>query len=250
MKFFVEALKHDTGLLWLILLLGIVSVVLFFERLFHYHRCSINVQDFIQGVFNNLKRNNIVESISICDDTPGPIAHMTRQAILRSPMGEGELEKAIDEVSYIEIARLESKVNVIATIAQVAPVAGLMGTVIGMISSFNTIREGAGGVVNLNDLAPGISFSLVTTAVGLFIASFSYIAYNFLISKIERIIHEMEVVRGELNYFLKKNVIDLSEIEGITDKKTTFQIHETSSFNSDDELNDEVAKSDDENSTV
>ena len=110
--------------LWLILLASAVAVVVFIERFLHCHRAQINSTEFLNGVRNVLRRNNVVEAISICDATPGPVARLVKTAILNRDSGRERIREAIEEAGLVEVPRLEEKLNLLATIAQLAPLLG------------------------------------------------------------------------------------------------------------------------------
>src|ERR1051326_7327636 len=137
---FVQLLFTKEGLaLWLILLASAVAIVVFIERFLHCHRSQINSTEFLNGVRNVLRRNNIVEAISICDATPGPVAHLVKTAILSRDQGRERIREAIEEAGLVEVPRLEEKLNLLATIAQLTPLLGLFGTVIGLMKTFDGI---------------------------------------------------------------------------------------------------------------
>ena len=208
---FWEVMQKSSGIMWPILICALISVFIVIERLFHYHRCQINTKDFIQGIFNNLKRSNVVETISICDDTPGPIAHMTRAAIIRAGQESRDIEQAIEEVSLSEIPRLEKNLNILATVAHITPLLGLLGTVVGLIKAFHAI--GQESFINLKHLSPFISEALITTAAGLAIAIPTYAFYNLLVTKVENIVNEMEMAATEIIYFLTHNEVKINAMD-------------------------------------
>ena len=211
---FWEVMQKSGALMWPIIFCAVVSLFIVIERLFHYHRCQINTRDFIQGIFNNLKRSNVVETISICDDTPGPIAHMTRAAVIRAGHDVRDIEQAIEEVSLSEIPRLEKNLNILATIAHITPLLGLLGTVTGMIKAFHAIGPKA-AYINLQSLAPYVSEALFTTAAGLAVAIPTYAFYNLLVTRVETIVNEMELAATEIIYFLSHNEVRLDASENI-----------------------------------
>src|SRR5436309_15344933 len=116
-------------MIWVILLASAVAVVVFIERVLHYHRAQINSTEFLNGVRNVLKRDNVVEALSICDATPGPVARLVRTAILNRDRGREGIRDSLEEAGLLEVPRLEDKLNLLATIAQIAPLMGLLGTV-------------------------------------------------------------------------------------------------------------------------
>jgi len=201
---FKEILIVGGPIMWLILACSIIAVFIFLEKLFYLHRVQVNVGDLVKGLINVLKRGNIVEAVSLCDDTPGPAAHVLRSAILSYEQGETDVSQSIQDASLDEIPRLEARMNILATIAYIAPLLGLLGTVIGMIDVFNQIKE-VGAFVNSKNLASGISKALYTTGGGLCVAIPCYLAYNYLVSRIEAITLDMEKAASEIVYFFKHN---------------------------------------------
>ncbi len=203
---FMDIMQDGGAVMWLILLCSIVAVFIFLEKLFYLHRVQINAGDLVRGLINVLKRNSIVEAISLCDDTPGPAAHVLRAAILAYEDGEDDLRQAIDDAALGEIPRLEARMKIMATVAYITPLLGLLGTVIGMIVVFNEITT-KGAMVNASNLSQGIGQALFTTAAGLCVAIPSFMAYNYLVSRIESITLDMEKASSEIIYFFKRNKI-------------------------------------------
>src|SRR6185295_19165484 len=133
-------LKMGGMMIWLILLASSVAIVVFIERVLHFHRAQINSMEFLNGVRNVLKRENVVEALSICDATPGPVARLVKVAILSRERGRDGVREALEEAGLVEVPPLEEKLNLLATIAQIAPLMGLLGTVLGFIQIFSTIQ--------------------------------------------------------------------------------------------------------------
>src|SRR5215471_5952342 len=132
-------LAHGGVMLWLLLLVSAVAVAVFTERFLHFHRAQINSTEFLNGVRTVLKRDNVVEALSICDATPGPVARLVKTAILNRENGRDRVREALEEAGLAEVPRLEEKLNLLATIAQIAPLLGLFGTVIGLMKTFDGI---------------------------------------------------------------------------------------------------------------
>src|SRR3954470_6474094 len=148
-------LKSGGPVLWLIILTSAVAVVVFIDRFLHCHRAQINSVEFLNGVRNVLKRQNVVEAISICDATPGPVARLVKTAILNRDSGRERVREALEEAGLAEVPRLEEKLNLLATIAQLAPLLGLLGTVIGFMKTYLIMRHD-GLNANVRDLFDGI----------------------------------------------------------------------------------------------
>src|SRR5690242_9160967 len=148
-------LEHGGPMTWLLLVMSAVVIVVFVERLLHYHRAQINSTEFLNGVRNVLKRDNVVEALSICDATPGPVARLVKTAILNRDHGRERVRESLDDAGLAEVPRLEEKLNLLATIAQIAPLLGLLGTVLGFITMFSQM-ETKGLNANVGDLSNGI----------------------------------------------------------------------------------------------
>src|SRR6201997_779095 len=128
-------------MLWIILLASAVAIVVFIERVLHCHRAQINSAEFLNGVRIVLKRDNVVEALSICDATPGPVARLVKTAILNRDFGRDRVRESLEEAGLAEVPRLEEKLNLLATIAQIAPLLGLFGTIIGFIDVFQQVDQ-------------------------------------------------------------------------------------------------------------
>ena len=184
-------------MLLLLLLASAAAIAVFVERLLHYHRAQINSAEFLNGVRTVLKRDNIVEALSICDATPGPVARLVKTAILSRERGRDGVREALEEAGLLEVPRLEEKLNLLATIAQLAPLMGLLGTVFGFIRVFHTL-ETDGSFSHAAMLTGGVWQSLVCTAVGLAVAIPSYAGYNYLVSRVNQIVLDMEKASTEI----------------------------------------------------
>jgi biopolymer transport protein ExbB len=190
-------LAHGTLMTWLLLALSAIVIVVFIERLLHYHRAQINSMEFLNGVRNVLKRDNVVEALSICDATPGPVARLVKTAILNRDRGREGVRDALEEAGLLEVPRLEDKLNLLATIAQIAPLMGLLGTVMGFMSMFHELQQ-LGAFATPDRLAGGIWGALISMAGGLAVAIPTYAGYNYLVSRVNSIVLDMEKASTEI----------------------------------------------------
>ncbi len=177
--------------MWVLLVISAVAVAVFLERFMHYHRAQINSSEFINGVRTVIRRENIVEAISICEATPGPVARLVKTAILSRERGREGVREALEEAGLVEVPRLEEKLNLLATIAQIAPLLGLLGTVLGFIKLL-TAFQASGPYANFINLAGGLWEALICMAAGLAIAIPCYAGYNYLVSRVNAIVLDME----------------------------------------------------------
>ena len=187
-------------LMWFILISAILAIAIFFERLFHYHRAQIHTDDFVKGILNSLKRGNVKEAIDTCRDTACPVAQVVMAAVLNHDRSRDEIREAVQDTARTEVTRLERNLPLLVTIAQVAPLIGFLGTVWGMIRVFMVIEKTQG--TNAGQLAGGVWQALLTTAGGLVVAIPSYIAYNYLVSRVQNLVLDMEKAANETVQYL------------------------------------------------
>ena len=197
----LELMVKGGWIMWPILICSITAAVLFIERVFHLHRAQIKQDDFLNGIYTIVNRGNTAEAVSICDQTPGPVAHIVRTGLLHADEKPEELKQTITKAGLGEIPRLEKNLGGLLTIAQIAPLLGLMGTVVGLIDVFIGMEQNA-PLAEIGDLSAGIWQALVTTAVGLCVSIPSFAGYNFLLSRVERITLNMEYTAEEIYHFL------------------------------------------------
>jgi len=190
-------LKNGGPVLWLILLAGAVALVVFIERLLHCHRAQINSIEFLNGVRNVLRRDNVVEALSICDATPGPVARLVKTAILNRDHGRERVRESLEEAGLAEVPRLEEKLNLLATIAQLAPLLGLFGTVLGFIDIFQQMQS-HGLYAHVGQLSGGVWRALICTAAGLAVAIPAHAGYNYLVSRVNSVVLDMERAATEI----------------------------------------------------
>ncbi|NCC51594.1 MAG: MotA/TolQ/ExbB proton channel family protein [Spartobacteria bacterium] len=200
----MDVLNQGGPVIWLIFGMAVVAAVIFLERLFHLHRAQIRADDFLKGIYNVLKRRNIVEAVSICEETAGPVAHIVRAAVLHHDEDRQTIQQAIEEAGLAEVPRLERNLNLLATIAQISPLAGLLGTVLGMMDMLVVMHQNA-PLVHAGDLSGGLWKALLTTAAGLAVSIPAYAAYNFLIARIESVVLDMERSSVDIFVFLTRH---------------------------------------------
>lgn len=194
-------LHYGGPVMWAIALCSVLAFTLFIQRWFHLHRAQIKSGDFLRGIFNNVQRGNIVEAVSICEETPGPVAQIVRAAILEHKQGPARVLQVMQEVGMSEITRLEKHLGLILTLAQTTPMLGLLGTVLGMLQTLYAIQQKA-PLVLAGDVNGGLWQALLTTAAGLTVAIPAYAGYNFLVFLVERVVVDMERTVAEVSTFL------------------------------------------------
>jgi biopolymer transport protein ExbB len=197
-------LTNGGPMIWLILITGAIALAVFVERVLHCHRAQINSAEFLNGVRNVLKRDNVVEALSICDATPGPVARLVKTAILNRDKGRDRVREAVEEAGLAEVPLLEEKLNLLATIAQIAPLLGLLGTIVGFMEIFGQLQA-AGLYAHFELLAHGIWKALICAGAGIAVAIPAYAGYNYLVSRINKIVLDMERAASEIVNIVTEN---------------------------------------------
>jgi biopolymer transport protein ExbB len=185
---------------WLMIPIGIFSLValgIFIERLLVLRRSQINFNAFLLKLRQHIINKDIQSALKLCADTQSPIARIMGTGIKRYDQSREEIKDTIESAGRAEIYQLEKGYGTLATIAGVAPLTGFLGTVTGMIRAFMRIQE-LGGNVNATVLAGGIWEALITTAAGLFVGILTLLAYNYLVSKVQRFVFQLEVSSSNL----------------------------------------------------
>lgn len=183
---------------------SLIALVFIIERAWTLSRARVNVKALMMQVVRALREDGTQAALEVCQRTRGPIAAILHSGLLRAARGPAAVEKAIETSGAIEMSFLERGLVALATIANVAPLLGFLGTVSGMISAFAAIA--AAEQVSAKLVAKGIQEALITTATGLIIAVPVTIAHSFFVAQIDRFIIEMEEASAEL-------VDELLEIE-------------------------------------
>jgi biopolymer transport protein ExbB len=197
-------LANGGPVIWLILIAAAAAAVVFVERALYCHRSQINSAEFLNGVRTVMKRGNVVEAISICDATPGPVARLVKAAILSRELGRDRVREAVEEAGLVEVPRLEEKLNLLATIAQIAPLLGLFGTIVGFIDVFGQIEQ-AGLYAHIELLSHGVWKALVCAAGGIAVAIPAHAGYNYLVSRVNKIVLDMERAAAEIVNIVTEN---------------------------------------------
>lgn len=181
---------------WVLLLLGVVSVLVFINRLFLMRRSHVDYSDFIRGVENSLERGNADEALAVCDETSAPVARVVASAIRHRASTPRALLEAVDSTGRTEIHRIDRRLALLAIIAQSAPMLGLFGTVCGLMRII--IALATDEPVMRVQILTGAMQALVCTAVGLLEAIVVQIMYGILRVRLDRLVSEVEAAASEI----------------------------------------------------
>ncbi len=183
---------HQGGIvMWILLVFSIAALAVMVERWFVLRKAKINVNEFLAKLRKALIVNkSLRDAIKICEQYRGPLASIMKAGLLKYGQPKEDIEKTIETAALHEMARLEKRLVVLASVANVAPLLGFFGTVSGMIKSFDALAEQ--GLSNPGAVAAGISEALVTTAAGLAVAIPVQLAYNYFMNSINASIRDIE----------------------------------------------------------
>ncbi len=189
-----------------ILVFAVIALIIVIERFLSLRRSQIDVQDFLPGVINTLRSQDVKQAVIICDETPGPAAHIVRQAIMHCEEGREGMYRAAREACLSELPRLERFMKALLTIVHVTPLLGLLGTVIGMLSILQNMDQSKAGIfMPMTEMAGDLQSALISTAAGLTVAIPTYLSYNYFRELIDNILIEMDKAAAEIIYFLSEN---------------------------------------------
>ena len=183
--------------MYLILLCSLVGMAVVVERFIVLRKARINATHFILRLKSLILKENMEEAIELCSRTEGSLPKVLERGIAKHDRDKKEVQETIETAGREEVYNLEKNLSIVATVAGVAPLLGFLGTVTGMIRAFMQIEKLSGNV-NATVLAGGIWEALLTTAYGLIVGIPAYLFYNYLLSKVQRIVFEMEVGSNEI----------------------------------------------------
>ena len=172
-------------------ILSIYAVYILFERYSAIKKASKEDENFFNSIKNFVEQKDISAAKTLCQNTDNPIAHMIEKGVDRIDKPMTDISAAIENQGKLEIYKMENNLANLATIAGAAPMIGFLGTVIGMIVAFHEMAS-AGGNIDVEMLSKGIYTAMVTTVAGLVVGIIAYIAYNYLVTKVEKVIFQME----------------------------------------------------------
>ena len=198
--------------MWVLLGLALLGLMLFIERSLYLHRGQIRAKAFVDGIKNTLAKRRLVEALTLCEETPGPVAAVVKAALLHANDSADQMRFHVQEAGIVELPALERRLGSIAAIAQVAPLVGLLGTVLGMIGTFVTFEKG-GNYAMAGALSAGMWQALLTAAASLMLAIPAHLAYHFLSGRVRAIVRDVEWSGNEIMKYLLTEYRGLKPME-------------------------------------
>src|SRR5271157_5037946 len=192
-------LARGGPVIWIIFALGVLLAVVFIERALYLHRGQIRSTAFLNGIKNILAKRRLVEALTVCEETPGPVAAVVKAALLHADEGPDAMRFHVQEAAVVELPALERRIGAIGAIAQIAPLVGLLGTVLGMITTFAAFQR---DYATASVLARGMWQALLCTAGGIMLAIPAHLALHFLNGRVRAIVRDMEWSGNEIMKYL------------------------------------------------
>lgn len=183
------SLSNLIVMLILMVLLG-VTIFIFIERFLTIRKSLQGEKDFMRQVKSYVEDGKLDAAVQLCRSTDNPVARMVEKGILRIGKPMDDIATSIENVAKMEVYSLEARMSILGTISGVAPMLGMLGTVLGMVGTLAAMA--ATGSPSIQDISGGIYEAMVTTIGGLVVGILAYVSYNYLVSKVEKVIQKME----------------------------------------------------------
>lgn len=187
----LELAKAGGILMIPIVLSSVIAIYIFVERVLTINKANQNPDSFISKIKELVQRGDINGAKITCAQFDTPVARMIEKGISRIGSPLKNIEASIENVGKIELFKLEKNLSILATVAGAAPMMGFLGTVIGMVQAFISIAQEEGSV-SPKLLSSGIYTAMITTVAGLIVGIIAYLGYNYLVTRVSKVVHKME----------------------------------------------------------
>lgn len=185
----------------ILLIIGVCSVLsfaIFIERMIQLRKSETDTNKLIIRLRKSIKDGEVADAIRVCESTGGTIANIIKAGLAKHNQGQSKIEAAMEVSGMIEIAQLEKNAKVLSIIAHITPLIGLLGTVLGFIQAFSEMRQSGLMDISTTSIGSAMEYALETTAAGLVVAIPTIVAYNYIVSRIEGFILEIQTASAEI----------------------------------------------------
>ena len=181
--------------------LAFIGMIIFLERLLYLHKGQIKAVEFVSGIKEALKKRRILEAITICDETYGPIPRIVKSALVSAEEPAEVMSASLNAAAENEFALIDRRVASVALVAKLAPLLGLMGTVIALLQIFLDMGE-SGSYATAATFSAEVYSALISSAAGLMIFIAAMIGYSFLNSRLKAIVYDMQFAANSILLFI------------------------------------------------
>ncbi len=178
-------------LVWVLLSLAFFGAVCIVERFFYFHRARINVSTLLVGLGLHVKRRAFAEALHEAARAPGPVGRVAHAGLLRYYLERQDLRDVVRETAQLEVPKIEKNIRAILAVALMAPLVGMLGTMLGMVDAFQRVDE-QGGFSGPGELSSGVMTALITSVVGLTVAVPMYLFYLYFVGRSKRLVGRLE----------------------------------------------------------
>lgn len=177
---------------------SLLACTIFIERLLYLRKSEIDTNKFVINLRQIIKDGNIIEAVHLCETTGGTISNIVKAGLIKHNRSKEQIESAMEISGLIEISQLEKNAKILSILATICPLIGLLGTVLGFIQAFSEMRLSGLVDISATRIGEAMEYALVTTAAGLAVAIPSVIAYNYIVSRIEGFVLEIQTTSSEI----------------------------------------------------
>jgi biopolymer transport protein ExbB len=193
-----EWLAQCNVVLVVIGLCSVIGVAIFIERIVYLSKVDIDTDSLLVELRTVIERGDIAESLLLCEKRPGAVSNIIRAGICHHERGREYIEHAMELRGMIEVSKMEKNARILSIIAHIAPLIGLLGTVLGFIRAFGEMRMSSLVEISSTQIGAAMEYALVTTAAGLVVAIPAVLAYNYIVSRIEGVTVEIQATASEV----------------------------------------------------
>ena len=172
-----------------LLVVSLLCIIIFIERVLFLHKGHVGSQDFLSGIKNLVLKKRLVEALTLCEDTPGPVARIVKSTLLHYGESSDRIRSAIQAAAIVEIPLLERRIGTLAALARIAPMLGFLGTLIAALQALYQLESLNS---NSSEFSRLLAEALINSAFGLAIAVMANLAYHFLIGRLRAQVHDFE----------------------------------------------------------
>ncbi len=176
----------------IIFLMLFCALYLYFERWFAIRQASKIDENFMTQIKMYLSQGKIDQAKALCVNTNTPVARLVGKGVSRIGKPLQDINIAIENAGKLEVYKMEKNISMLATLSGAGPMTGFLGTVVGMVIAFHEMASATTNRIDMSVLAEGIYTAMMTTVFGLIVGIIAYVGYNHLVSKIDKIVHQLE----------------------------------------------------------
>ncbi len=172
-----------------LLLVSVLCLMLFIERALFLHKGQVGSEDFLSGIKNLVRKKRLVEALTLCEDTPGPMARIVKSALLHYEETGEHIRAAIQAAAIIEVPLLERRIGTLAALARIAPLLGFLGT---LIAALQVLYQLESLNSNSSEFSRLLAEALISSAFGVAVGILATLAHHFLFGRVRALVHDFE----------------------------------------------------------